>query len=395
MEKNTEASVTRTLARLIGIQICINGSMAGIRMAAPLLALRHGYSAAAVGVLLALFALVQLFCAIPAGRYADRSTLRRPITVYAGAAVLGGVVAAIWPIFPVLCLAAVLSGVATGATVITTQRHAGRLADTPERLKQVFSWLAIAPSLANFLGPLLAGLVIDYFGFSTCFAVMACLATLPWWLVRNATDAPPDALAPPTTSGSFWSLLDEPRMRVLLLINWVLSSCWDVHTFVLPILGHERGFSASVIGILLGTFAVAATLVRVVMSAIAGHLREWAVIMGAVCGAAVIYAIYPLLPSALAMGVCSGLLGLVLGSVQPMVMSTLHQITPVHRQGEALGLRMMTINVSSILTPMVFGTLGAAVGVASVFWAVAVTVGCSSRAVWRLRELTKTDVHGE
>jgi hypothetical protein len=28
-----------------------------------------------------------------------------------------------------------------------------------------------------------------------------------------------------------------------------------------------------------------------------------------------------------------------LGTVQPMIMSTLHQITPAHRQGEALGLR--------------------------------------------------------
>ena len=38
----------------------------------------------------------------------------------------------------------------------------------------------------------------------------------------------------------------------MLLVNWLLASCWDVHTFVLPILGHERGLSASVIGAILG-----------------------------------------------------------------------------------------------------------------------------------------------
>src|SRR5260221_9461369 len=48
--------------------------------------------------------------------------------------------------------------------------------------------------------------------------------------------------------------------------------------------------------------------------------------------------------SALTMGVCSVLLGFSLGSVQPMVMSMLHQITPEHRHGEALGLRLMAIN---------------------------------------------------
>ena len=43
----------------------------------------------------------------------------------------------------------------------------------------------------------------------------------------------------------------------------------------------------------------------------------------------------------LAMGICSVLLGLALGSVQPMIMSMLHQITPEARHGEALGLRLM------------------------------------------------------
>jgi len=45
------------LARIILAQICLHACMAGTRMAAPLLALREGYSPAAVGVLLALFAL--------------------------------------------------------------------------------------------------------------------------------------------------------------------------------------------------------------------------------------------------------------------------------------------------------------------------------------------------
>ena len=63
------------MARLNAGQLCIHACMAGMRMAAPLLALREGYSAAAVGVLLALFALTQVFLALPAGRYADRHGL--------------------------------------------------------------------------------------------------------------------------------------------------------------------------------------------------------------------------------------------------------------------------------------------------------------------------------
>ena len=68
-----------------------------------------------------------------------------------------------------------------------------------------------------------------------------------------------------------------------------------------------------------------------------------------------------------------------------MIMSTLHQITPHHRQGEALGLRLMTINGSSVLMPMLFGAAGAVAGVAPVFWVVGAAVGLGSRAAWRLR----------
>lgn len=71
--------------------------------------------------------------------------------------------------------------------------------------------------------------------------------------------------------------------------------------------------------------------------------------------------------------------------MQPMILTSLHQITPPHRHGEALGLRMMTINASSIVMPMLFGTVGAAVGVASVFWAVGATVAGGSRVAWGLK----------
>jgi len=180
-------------------------------------------------------------------------------------------------------------------------------------------------------------------------------------------------------------LLADPMMRRLLGVNWLLSSCWDVHTFVVPVLGHERGYSASVVGTILGAFAIAAAFVRVCLPFISRHVKEHQIITGAMVSTALLFGAYPFMPSPWAMGVCSVLLGLVLGTVQPMIMSTLHQITPQHRQGEALGLRLMTINASSVLMPMLFGTAGAVAGVGPVFWVVGVAVGLGSRAAWRLR----------
>jgi sugar phosphate permease len=118
---------------------------------------------------------------------------------------------------------------------------------------------------------------------------------------------------------------------------------------------------------------------------IAKSLEEYRLLTGAMICAGLIFAIYPFFESAIAMGICSICLGFVLGVVQPMIMSTLHQITPSHRQGEALGLRIMTVNASSVLMPLLFGAAGAVVGVSVVFWFVGTAVASGAPQAWRLR----------
>jgi MFS family permease len=377
--------MTRELARLITGHVFLHACMAGMRMAAPLLALREGYSEAAVGVLLALYALTQVFLALPAGRFADRHGLKRPVAWSVGAAALGAGLAVAFPVFPVLCLSALLTGGATGAAVIALQRHVGRAAHGSTQLKQVFSWLAIGPAFSNFLGPFAAGLVIDHAGFRWAFFLMALLPLLAWAFIRGAHETPLPQQPAGAARQRAWDLLREPMFRRLLLVNWFLSSAWDVHTFVVPVLGHERGMSASVIGTILGAFAIAAALVRVLLPILAARIHEWAMVAGAMIATALIYAVYPFMQTAATMGICSVLLGLALGCVQPMIMSMLHQITPPHRHGEAVGMRLMAINASSVAMPMLFGAAGTVVGIAAVFWATAAMVGGGSRLAFLLR----------
>ncbi len=392
-----EVAQSWALLRLICGHICLHGSMAGLRMAAPLLALRQGHSAFSVGVLLALFSLTQVFLALPAGRYADRHGLKRPMGMGVVAASTGALLAVLWPQFWVLCIGALLMGGATGAASIALQRHVGRAARDSTELKQVFSWLAIGPAVSNFVGPVLAGLLIDHVGvwlggsagddngFRGAFVMLALLPWATWLWVRRTVELPPVQPVPGAPHQQVWNLLRGPLMRRLLLVNWLLASCWDVHTFVVPVLGHERAFSASVIGAILGSFAVAAAAVRVLMPLLAAHLKEWVVVTVAMLATALLFSIYPLMVSPWSMGLCSVLLGLALGSVQPMIMSTLHQITPHHLHGQALGLRLMSINLSSVLMPMLFGTVGLVVGVSVVFWTVGAAVGLGSRLAWKLR----------
>jgi MFS family permease len=384
------SALRRSVFRLVATQVCLHSAMAGFRMGAPLMALKQGYSPLAVGCLLALFAVSQVFLALPAGRLADRHGLHVPMRLAVLIASLGLGLSVLWPYFGVLCVSAMMVGGASGLAVIALQRHAGRLAHGPTELREVFSWLAIGPSLSNFVGPLLVGVLIDRVSFQAAFLAMATLPWLAWWLVQQVDRIPtipsPDqALAP-----SSWAMFRDPAFRRLMLINWVLSSCWDVHTFLVPVIGHERGLSATVIGAILGSFAVAATLIRLVMPWMASRLQEGRVVGSAMIATSVLFMLYPLAHSAWLMAGLSVLLGFALGSVQPMIMSTLHQITPHAQHGQALALRSMAINASSVLMPLLFGTVGAWVGVGVVFWAVAGVVGGGAPVAFSIRTAPPT-----
>jgi MFS family permease len=374
------------LACLIIGHVFLHGCMAGMRLAAPLWALNAGYSPLVVGVLLAGFALTQVFLALPAGRFAEAYGLKRPVRWSIAASTLGALMATVYPHIVTISLAALLVGGATGSTVIALQRHVGRTVTGQTELKQAFSWLSLGPAFANFIGPVTAGFLIDHGGFQVAFFAMATFPLIMWVWMRNTREAILAVASTSAVKNRVWDLIKEPMLRRVLLVNWFLSACWDVHTFVVPILGHDRGYSASTIGFILGAFAVSAAAVRGLIPFFAERVTEWKVIVGAMLVSSAIFGVYPFLPNPWIMTLFSIVLGFALGSVQPMIMSALHRITPDARQGEALALRLMVINASSVAMPMLFGA-GATLGVSLVFWSVSVWVGLGSRVAYGMRTL--------
>lgn len=376
-----------TVIALVGCQVGLHGSLNGARMAAPLQALSDGYAAAPIGLLMALFALLPVMLAMPAGRLADRHGYHLPVHLALGLCFAGSVLGAMSSHFIALCTAAALVGAGSAIGMIALQRTAGRLASNAAERLRIFSWIALAPAIANFLGPMLAGLLIDHVGFRAAFAALALLPVMTWLFARRV---PREATAPAAsvdaqTGGhtgdkrrKAWDLLDLPDFRRLLFVNWLIAASWDAHSFALPILGHQRALSASAIGAVLAAYAVASGGVRLLIPLLAHRLQPRLMMSGALAMTAGMFAIYPLLDSAWGMAACAALLGLGLGMIQPAVMSTLHQVAPHDRQGEALGLRSLFIHGSTLVMPLAFGAIGAALGVAPVFWVmgVALAAGC-------------------
>ncbi len=378
------------LAALIAGQLGMHSAMAGLRLAAPLQTLNEGYSAWSVGLLLALFAAAPVATALHAGRLADRLGYHRPVALAVGLtlagcllALLSTLVGGVWH-FVMLCGGALLTGGGTNVGMLTIQRTAGLAArDSTERVR-VFSWLGIAPSFSNVIGPVATGFVIDAWGYRAAYGLLLLMPLVSIASARLVPQLAPAGAAAVVAGRRAWDILKAPGMKRLLVVNWLLATCWDVHTFAVPVLGHERGFSASTIGLILGTFTLAVTGIRLLIPFLAHRLSETTVLRGAMVGAGLVFLLYPFAPNPWVMGGLAVLLGITLGSVQPMVMSMLHHLTPDNRHGEALAFRSMAINASSTLMPLAFGAAGALVGAAVLFWVVGGAVGAGS---WLARRL--------
>ncbi len=384
--------VAGTLPLLIVGQVALHAAMAGQRMAAPLQALEHGHSAWAVGVLLALFAAMPVLTAMGAGRMADRHGYHRPLRVAVGFTMAGAAFALLASGLPaparfaLLCVGAACSGVGANVGLIAIQRSAGHLARTSTERMRVFSWLGMAPALANVVGPVSAGFMIDAAGYSAAYAMLLAFPLLSLAIGRRVPVGPARLLGGGRSRQAAWALLATPGMRRLLFVNWMLSASWDVHSFAVPVLGHARGYSASTIGLVLGVFTAAVTLVRLVIPWLAHRLDEVRVLRLAMLLSGSVFVVYPFASTPWLMAGCAVLLGLTLGSVQPMIMSTLHHLTPEHQHGQAIALRSVAINFSSSVMPLAFGLAGTALGPGVVFWLMGAAVVSGSFAAPGLRK---------
>ncbi len=362
--------------------------MGATRVAASLAVLDQGHPAWTVGALLSLYGLAPIGLSLWAGRVADRHGFHRPVAWSIGFALVGAALPVLTQHVAALAVAGLLTGGASAFAAVAIQREAGLMARDVNDLKRVFSWVALGPALSNTVAPVVVGLLIDHVGFRAAFAFGALLPLVAAWAAWRVPQlaAPPASNAAPASFDSAVGLLRLPHVRNLLLVNVAMAAAWDAHTFTVPVLGHARDLSASAIGLILGSFAVASTVVRLAISSLSQHIDEKRALRWAMTLATAVLLVYAWLPGAPGMMVGSALLGLALGSVQPMVLSMLHQGAPPGRQGQALALRMLFTNAATIAMPVGFGFLAAASASAAPMWLMAALLLAARVPVARLAQ---------
>jgi MFS family permease len=367
------------LARIIAIAVLTHMAFVAARMTASLYALANGASTFTVGVIVALFSLVPMLIAVRAGRWLDAVGPRRP-TVIGTLLMLGGTLLpaafsyAAADLAPLLVAAAMI-GTGSTLTMLSVQQVVGNRAD-PNRRAAAFSWLALGASISGFAGPVLSGLLIDAFGHRATFGVLVAVVLLALALVRVNRELLPvreGTLSGPEPMHPL-ELLKHTELRHVLIATALVSMSWDLQAFVVPVQGTRVGLSASEIGVVLGSFALATFTIRLAMPWLSRRYTEWQVLTYTLFSATFAFVLFPLFSSFALLMVVAFLLGLGLGAAQPNVMSLMHSRSPPGRVGEALGLRSTIIHGSQVVLPLVFGAFGSVLGVAAMFWTMAALV---------------------
>ncbi len=356
---------------LIGSLVAVHACMAVTRVTAALWLLHAGYGEWTVGALISLTAAGPVVLSLWAGRLADQYGLRRPLRYGALMGLAGALAAVIHPSLWTLAPAALLCGSAVGVMAVAIQREAGLMGEDAGELKRVFSWVALGPAFSNAVSPVVAGLLIDHVSTRAAFGLAVVLPFASWMLGLRVPRHVPRGHAQGAREGAAWQLLRQPALRNLLLLNVVLTACWDAHSFVVPVVGHAQGLSASSIGLVLGAFAAAAVVVRLVIARWSALLDEMVVLRTAMAVVTTVLLVYAWLPGTPGLLFGSSLLGLALGSYQPMILSALHQVTPPDRHGQALGLRMLVSSSMSMTMPLGFGLLASSTVAFAPLWLMA------------------------
>ena len=359
-------------------------AFAGCRVNLSLFALSLHASPLTVGILLSLLALLPMMFAVRAGRIIDRIGVRRPMLLGSVIVIAGLVIAVAFPRIEALFAVSLIVGAGFMLFHIAVNHAVGVIGRPEDRVKN-FSVIALTFSTSGFLGPVLTGYAIDWIGYRGTFVmhVVSALAALGV-LLAKPLDIPRQAHGgAQNRQKRLVDLVRAPSMRRVFIISGALSMSWDLFSFVVPIHGSRIGLSASQIGLLLGAFGVAVFVVRLLLPLVAHRLTEWQLLTFAMMVTGIGFFLFPLVNTVPVLMLFSFILGAGFGGAQPMIMSLLYTHAPPGRGGEAVAVRTLLINVSQAGMPLLFGALGAALGMTPVFWTMAIALAVGG---WMLRK---------
>lgn len=340
----------------------------GSRVAVSLYALDLGANQLAIGVLMALYGLCPMLLAVTIGKLADRVGPRLPMLMGTAGVAVALLLPPLFPGLATLYITALLIGTSFHFFFITVTGIAGGIGGEGNRVRN-YALVSLGFSGAGFLGPMAAGFSIDHLGHLPTFLLLSLFTLIPLLLLWLRSGFLPPAGKREMAEGkrNAFDLWRVPVLRNTFIASGIISSAWDLFQFYLPVYGYSIGLSASAIGTVLGVFALATFVIRIVLPRLIKKSREAEILTYAIFVAAFAFVLFPFFKNAYALAAIAFLLGLGCGCGQPLSMSLIYALSPRGRVSESTGLRVTVNNFGHLVIPLFFGSVGTVFGYFPVF----------------------------
>ena len=367
MEEETKRRIPPIVLLALMATLC-NVAHGGGRVTLTLLALHLGADAFGVGMLIALYALGPLLFAIYAGKVIDRVGARLPMMLGTGAIGLLLLLPAGAQNLWVMYGTAFLLGLSFMLFFVAAQGVTGAIGKPEDRTRN-YSLLSVGFSVSGFIGPLIAGFSIDNLGYASALMILGGFTIVPvvlMWLRPGMIPHKP-RIAEEKAGQSALDLWRDPALRGVFITGGFISAGWDLYTFYLPVYARSIDLSASVIGMIIATFAVATCTIRLFLATLIKRGQEARILNLALVVAGIAYFLFPFCTNAWLLAAISFLFGLAMGTGQPLSMIMIYNLTPRDRTSEAAGVRVTVNHLVHVTVPLLFGAIGSAFGFYPVF----------------------------
>lgn len=369
------------LFSLIAVSMLAHITMGGGRVAASLYVLHNGHSAMMAGFAYSGYSLLPALLSLLMGRWIDRVGARHVMRTSQLIMIAGLVAPAFWPSLFTVLLAALVCGFGFASYMLAANVAVSIMPFEIESDRVgMLGWLAMGNSVAAVGGPAVAGYVIDHGGYGAAYAVMALIVGASL-VVSFLVDVPGGVggrrKVRSNGAGVVQQVFSTPRLLRIYLLAMVVSISFDGYAFMTPVLGHERGYSATLIGMTMSCFAIGSFAIRALLPWLSRRLVEWRMMVLAYGITAVSFCMLPLVPNVYLHGLLGFCIGLAAGGGQPNILSLIYRAMP-DKAGEGAGLRSMMGNSMGATGPWIYGSLAGLAGAGPVFLGIGVIAALAS-----------------
>lgn len=361
------------LALVLLLQLFNHTCFKGSKVLLTLFALHLGASPFLAGVLFAMYSVLPALLSVLAGRFSDRVGYRAPMLAGTAGMAAGMLVPWLAPGIPALLASALLIGGCYIFYTVAVQHLVGTLGAGKVRTRN-YGWYALCVGLTSLAGPVIAGFSIEAFGHARTYLLMAGLPLVPALILATLGAPAKRAVVPAGGEPAAHRVMDLVRLvplRRALVTGGILETGSELGNFLLPVYAESVGLSPSRIGLVVGAMAAALMLVRALLPVLTRRTTEEHVLARSLVLAGLACLVVPFTEQFLALMLAAFALGLGIGCGAPLSMVLVYNRTPDGRSGEAMGLRHTVNKATEALVPVVFGSASTALGMLSVFAAVA------------------------